>query len=927
MVNCSHPPILQLERPVSISKGHSSQNSELALADHLEEHYKGENIAKKKRADNMTVPELSTMVTATPTLTPIQEKAIFGVDVPRYFEVVNSGTSSEDILDSTLAVMKKIDDGDKELIESWMKAKTISNQFDYAVLMYLLTRYQQQSHEDANVTNGSVLKKLASVDLKSLPSSSNIMAWDALNEISLFLSETSFKTCSNIESFTNIFSQLLKGDDNFTKILYFYFAFNHFKNSPTMLEAVSANFKSFLDSLQKQVKFPTANQTNQQGLDPFLKLAIYLMQNNSLRTYLDIYKITNKFIYVTYQDVRIMKLWCLNSLHLGLLDEAKATFRTYLNYVADYKMKNNGEYYDIMDVIQTYIQVLQSLSFSMTSNEEYNVLKTWFDELQDIMKIFTAVIGDDVKVFKNPLRVVLADAYFSLGKIFENFLKMEPSPVNKIDEIVQIFGKSVDSLSRPNKDLKMSSSKLSEIYYTYSFYLHKSSKHDLASKYAKCSMKFSPDNVKYINYYVKLLSNDEENFDNSLLISQQVIQNLTESISNEDCLKWSVKRKSHALEAYLIFLTLLGDAAIDALPPFFAFVNKLFGDQHSVSSGTIDSRNTTKSPAISRGGNKVTLNGSADDGCAPCTPNSSASLSINHIAGEKKLRSILNPLKLRSRDHKNTDGAALRPTTSPKKLGQTIRKSLQVNKLSHSNNGREQEQNGDAINKTTNYGSLTPREITLLRTMWLTLSRIFQSVADLETALQCVEEADGYSIPSMILSTKSSRSKNTANFQDDVTEEQIHRAAIAARRGCVNCANESVDVKESGKATLLDVLSIIEAAGGVRKWPQKESITAAETVVGLTQICLQALEDATESKHRQEYTACLARCRKHLELLLETVDWSDDARGWLVLCEVYGQRNMSAHDNENVAISTLSQKEEECVLRAVHGWHGLQILQ
>lgn len=875
----------------------------------------------------MTVPELSTMVTATPTLTPIQEKAIFGVDIPQYFEVVNNGTSPEDILDSTLAVMKKIKEGDKELIMSWMKTKVITNQFDYAILVSLLSRYQQQNHDDAIITNELVMNKLSSVELRSLPSFSNIMAWDALDNISTFFSETTFKLCTDMESFTSTFNQLDKHDGNFTKTLYFYFAFNHFKTAPSILEAVSSNFRSFLDSSQKQLKFPTANQTNEKEIDPLVKLAVYLVQDSTLRTYLDLYRITNKYIYVTYQNVRIMKLWCVNSIGLGLLEEAKATFRTYLNYVADYKMKNNEEYYDIMDVIQTYIQVLESLSSNMKSNEEYTELKKWFREVQDIMEIFRAVIGNDIAVFNDPLRAILANAYSSLAKIYENFLRMESSPFLKINDLLVIAGHAVETLSRQNTELKLDPSKISDIYYTYSFYLHKSGNHEQALKYSKHAMKYSPDNIKYINYYVKLLSNDEENFDNSLLISQQVIENLTELISTEDCLKWSARKKRHALEAYLIFLTLLGDAAIDALAPFFAFVNKLFGNQHSVNNGTVEGRNTnTKNTSNSRGGNRTATGGAADDGCAPCTPNSTASLSSNPSMKEKKLKALLNPLKLRSHDHQDIDGAALKSAASPKKLGQTLRKSLQVNRLNHSNSKRELGQKTNGVSKTTNYGSLTPKEVTLLRTMWLTLSRIFQSVGDVETALQCVDEADSYSIPSMMLSTKNSRNKNAANYHEDVTEEQIHRAAIEARRGCIYAGSESPELREMGKTSLLEAISIVEAAGGVRQWPQNETITAAETILGLTQLSLKVLEGVFESKHTHEYTTCLARCRKHLELLLATVSWGDDARGWLVLGEVYGQKYMLTHDSENVAVAQLGVMEEKCVLQGVHGWHGLQIL-
>lgn len=868
----------------------------------------------------MTVPEISQTVTVTPTLTPIQEKAMFGVNLKAHFESVNYGLS-DNILDSTLATLKKLEEGDTELMQSWIDTKHIHNEFDYSVLMVLLSKYQRNASDDAiDSINSIVLNRLASVNLKTLPSFSNLIAWNSLDDISTFLNNSTFKDCNNLEKFKHEFKSLMKKEISnsiFSYVLYYYFGFKFFQNSPKHLEKISLEFTDFFDNARTNFKFPTATHTNEQELDPLVKLAIHLVQMEKLRPYLDIYQISNKYIHITYQNVRVMKFWCLNSLHLGSLDETRATFRTYLNYVSDYKVKFHGKYYDIVGVIDTYIAVLKHLSNHMSSKEEYNEYNEWFKEVQDIMDIFIAVVGSNIDLYRGTLKSFVANVYLSFAKIYENFLNMKVKPFDEIGQIVLYLEKAANALNGCNHDdfeLKIDSERISHIYYSYSFYLHKSGKHELSRKYCKHALVHSPNDIKYITYFVKLLSGDEEEVDEALLVSQQLIEHLHKNVNEEDAMKWTLKKKADALEAYLVFLTLLKESAIDALPPFFGYVNKLFGSRPILGEDGTINKNNAKNGEMKNINNRVgkmKLNDRSDELCTPCTPNSygNSNNSIN-TTKERRLKSLLHLGKKNDNQEYNSN----------KKIGQSIRKSLQVNRLntkvhqrghsiSSTNSGGNINNSSQTqgLSKSTNYGSLTPGEITLLRMMWLTLSRIFQNLGDIETSLQCVEEADGYCVTSMMVSS----SGREVYLSKGISEEKIHRVAVLARRGCVLATaagtGESVERVERGRECLLEAVGVVESCGGVRGWPAGEIEAAAEAVVGLAQVAVAG--------------ECLARCRKHLEAVAGRVAFGDCARVWLVLGAVCDRGGGGG------GVAGAAGAENVAVLRGVHGWHGLAVLR
>lgn len=889
----------------------------------------------------MPVTELTETVTVTPTLTPIQEKTIFGVNVTKHFESVNS--SGSEILDSTVAIVKKIDDGDVSMMHSWMEGKPITSQLDYAILLLVLSNYQNDhlGKNDLENINVDILNTLASVDLKALPKFSNILGWDKLDNISKCLSKTTFQNCSSMESFSKVFKSIVKSQTSFTSILYFYFAFNHLKSDGGELEKVSEQVKVFFEEEFKQLKFPTASQTNSREIDRLMDLAIYLTADRELNAYLDTHKTINKFIYVSYQNVKVMKLWCINSLNLGLYDKSRSTFRTYLNYIEDFKMKNNGEYQDCVDVIHTYIFVLEKLSCNIETFTQYNELKKWFAEVDGILNTFTGVTGTNTSVYLNCLRGEMARIYYSFAIIEENFLTMEFDAFSKIGNVINFLEKSVDALNCKDDTLKISKAEISEIHHKYSYYLHKSGEHKLALQHARRSMKNSPDKIKYINFYIKLLSGDEENNDTMLVILQQVIENLHSSVSGDENAKCrTIEWKRDALEAYLLFLTLLRDSAIDALAPFFGFVNTLFEDQPQ---DLNELRETGDRSKVAKRNVKTGATDSSvgdGDGCSPCTPSHipiSSSIATSSGSKERKLKSLLKPLKLKPSASNSTGKEnALMPIMSNtslgsrRQLGQSIRKSLQVNRLGST---KSKVAGHPATAQPSKGSSLTPLEAELLYVMWLTLSRIFQANGDNPTALQCVTEAENYVShdPSNrnrneigILARKGSVLSCSGQDDDEDREEegepQHGAGGVPAGPGLGGTAK-----REIGRGCLLKALGLVEKCYGVgndsglphnRIYPDAQLAGLGESIVAATQLLLASQD-----------TVGIARCRKHLDRLVHGVAFGDSATCWLLLAEIHGgaPRDVAHEAGPHSARELAGDVAYDCVHRAVHGWHGLSV--
>lgn len=814
----------------------------------------------------MTIDIPGTIAT-TLTLTPLQEKAIFGVDI---LKNINDEAL---ISDSTMRIWKKLQEGDEGLISGWISSKVVTNEFEYAILLSVLSLYQVRNSSEVadsfDATNQIVLNRIVENGRNALPSFSNLISWDKLDDIIRVLIQTTFKDTNSFESFRDRFNVLVKSaKSNFGTIIMYLIGFNKFKESKAELKNISESFKSVIDTYYAQFKFPDATRSNASEVNQLMDLVIYIASDRSLSAYLNIHSSINKYIHVTYHNVKVMKLWCLEALINGSNLEAKSTFRTYINYIKDYKAKHNGGLYDIMDVIHTFLFTLEKISENLRDHEEYRELNSWAKEARHIIDALFTIIGTDKTTYHRSLRKKLAEIYYICAVIKENSLKLESEPASKIGIISEYLTRSVSYLSN---DLKLLPIYVASIYYKHSYYLHKLGLHKKAIKYCKESMRHHPDKIKYINYYVKLLTGDEDNLEKALLISQQVIENLHAVADSKRSMSW----KNDALESYLIFLTLLGDSAIEVLGPFFGFINKIFENQEfrepkgtSKNSGEEKVlKNTT--PAYS------VVNGNSEDmdGCTSCA------LSVDSMNKGSTFKSVL----------KIGSGKGNKKDLSVK----AIRRSLHVhrkNSLSTSSCSPGSQHHPER-GKTTN--AMHKEEEILLCHMWLVLSRLFQANGYEVEALQCVEEAE------------------------DLANTPIMEIGVYARKGCVLATRETQEEVNQGckylekSFTMLEEVSIENSLHMLNNEPRyTEWSCILESIVGVAQVA-RDLERAGDRNatidvgvDRESSRARAAHAQKMARWCLQQVAQHDNATLRLLFC-----------DNDNVVAAQ----------DTVHGWHGLGI--
>lgn len=809
--------------------------------------------------------------TLTQTLAPNQEKTILGVNVPLYHA---KQKHNEESVDSTVAIMQKYNNNEDEFKELWFNTKC-KNQFDYAMILLALKKC-----DDAN----EVFNKL--VEFDHLPILSNIVAHDVLDDFSTEFNKTIFLKIQGVEEFQETFNKYCNSKSSFGKILYFYFGLKFFKNNNKQLFKLSDELKKFLDSKYNEFTFPTAGQSNTKEINQLMSL-VNIFIDKPAGKFFNLYDTITKYISISYHNILLMKIWTFIALQKGLFSEAKRTFHTYLNYINDNKIKNNGEYYDLLDVIQTYNYVLIKLSNHIKSNVESTELKKWFNEVSNIMnETVIKFIDTDTDVYLPCLKKILTFIYLSFALINENILRFENNEIiEKMEEIKKFLYKSIQCIE---SDLKLSDDTYSFIYYKYSYYLHKTFEHELALKYSKYAIKHSPDDVGYLNYHIKLLTGDENSIDKALLISQQTIENLTELAIEDDSSRWNINKKKNAIESYLIFLTLLAEENIEALPPFFGFVNKMFGN---VPTKNNKNNSTKKMDHKNTGRDIYSTKINSDDTCtSTCTSNSS-------VRQKKKIFNSLRILSSSTNNNGSNNGNnnnninnqhavnshnGHKATSSITTPINNMRKSLQVNRLTHKKNPSNQTAASATNDTSKRNNNVSEAEYDILRKMWLALSRLFQSNEDYEAAQECLEEYNSYA---------------------DLTN-QVDRVCSIARSGCVRISSGDII---NGKKELLEALEIIESCGGMRLWAcglipsslngasdntydEMSILGCAEVVCGLL-----AINDENDKNWRVE---------KAGNVLLNSVSlWDDGALRVLV-----GNSAELASD------------------KAVEGWFGLKVL-
>ena len=636
--------------------------------------------------------------------------------------------------DSTVAGLLSLRDGTPEMIAIAIK-KPIATQFDYAVVLSILAN----SYPTYTVTATMALDRLLRVELQTLPLATNVVAWEHLEttvkliNAEFGVSSTSFATY--VKTFAAVTAKVKVDNAIWKDVIMHLCAFAQFSNSRDTLKEVLDSWTAYLETAQKTLKFPTATTSNASVVNSLMSLTTYLLKRSlSSRSSLSLPSLKNalsKYTYTTYHNSNVMKLWCMDALCQGAYDEARATFKTFLDYTRDHATKHGGCYDDVVDVLQTYVYVLQEL-IQYANEETVGEVREWYADAMGLAECIQSAAGGKVGEYTSALRKMLVDVYWGFAKIAEGLLEFEYDAFSAIDTVVIPLNQCVDMMSGIELG-KSHGEYIATIWYKHSFYMHKSGQHGIAMSSCKAAIKAAPNDIKYLNYYVKLLSGDEDRVDEALTVSQQIVESLkVDGGVTMNSHKW----KKDAVEAHLIFLTLLGDAAIEALPAFFAFVNTVFGE-----STTTDTKQLAEKKVIRTTNGHAQVNGNGngmrhegherqEEACAPCGPSPSSQ--------EGRVKRLLH---IHTRKPSTASSAITSATTSAR-VGES--KSTVKSK------------------SKTKTKTASSTDSALQQHLWLSLSRVLETCGDLAGALECVSEAERFAI-------------------NDVSAS----VAVKARRGCV----------------------------------------------------------------------------------------------------------------------------------------------
>jgi tetratricopeptide (TPR) repeat protein len=516
-------------------------------------------------------------------------------------------------------------------------------------------------------------------------------------------------------------------------------AFAQFSNTgetSKALKEVLDSWTAYLETAQKTLKFPTATTSNASVVNSLMSLTTHLLKRSlsskststSTASLPSLKNALSKYTYTTYHNSNVMKLWCMDALCQGAYDEARATFKTFLDYTRDHATKHGGCYDDVVDVLQTYVYVVQEL-IQHVGEETVGEVREWYADAVGLAECIQSAAGGKVEEYTSALRNMLVDVYWGFAKIAEGLLEFEYDAFSAIDTVVIPLNQCVNMMSGIELG-KSHGEYTATIWYKHSFYMHKSGQHSIAMSSCKAAIKAAPNDIKYLNYYVKLLSGDEDRVDEALTVSQQIVESLKVDGVTMNSHKW----KKDAVEAHLIFLTLLGDAAIEALPAFFAFVNTVFGE-----STTTDTKHLAEKKVARTTNGHTQVNGNVmrhegherqEEACAPCGPSPSSQ--------DGRVKRLLHI-------HTRKPSTASSATTS----------------------ARVSESKSNVKTKTkfkTKFKSTSTTDSALQQHLWLSLSRVLETCGDLAGALECVSEAERFAIDGVSASAS---------------------VAVKARRGCV----------------------------------------------------------------------------------------------------------------------------------------------
>ncbi|KAG7891473.1 hypothetical protein KL936_001416 [Ogataea polymorpha] len=415
------------------------------------------------------------------------------------------------------------------------------------------------------------------------PSSTNLVAWDCLHKILARLAAEKFAKVTTKQEFDSVFAKLA-GDSTLTTfgaMVQHLIAFRVLGES----DEVKSSFEHTVMSRLSKLSFPKATESNHE-IDLLIDTVIFVFQYHHQDLPVD--TIIEQGLRKSYQNIPLMKLWCLASIQKSDTDTLVPAYRVYLGYNHERRVQNFGSHIDIFETIDLSSSVLGYLVSTKLQRNLYDQVVVWYNDLRIMVeKDLMEMLGE------GPYTVLLtrklASNWYNIGKISQQLCHTNTVTSEILDSrlsnTLKYFEQAVQLVQslpagQPND------TQIGRWYFDYAFSLIKMGRLKDATKNLKLAIKNDPDNIKYLNMITLVYSATEENLDKALKISSEVILNLKSQLADTDPAELSSSRKWDILQMFMTYITLVGAdqdtfEAVECMPMFFEVVHHLFGAEIS----------------------------------------------------------------------------------------------------------------------------------------------------------------------------------------------------------------------------------------------------------------------------------------------------------------------------------------------------------
>ncbi|VEU22116.1 DEKNAAC103122 [Brettanomyces naardenensis] len=558
------------------------------------------------------------------------------------------------------------------------------------------------------------------VSIDDLPSFTNILAWNCIDQICAGLASGILES-STITEFDGKINHLIpvtseSNNGLFRSLLRYIIGFKTFQSNHAELVNLGKQFTKFCLSSLENVNFPRATR-HSHWVDLIATTCIYLFQD--FGAFFKGYDICQKSLLVSYQSIPVMKLWCLSAISSGKKAEVVPAFKTYLAYVNDTTIKNFNVRRDPVNTINSYLLVLSYVTRTWNSPKRELFVRVcdWIGELKDVIDYFLNLTSDSTELYTDPLQRYLSSVWFELGFIHERlclvYTATEEVLNDRIESTYDYYKKAVELTNLiDDKD-----SSFAVRYFRYALILAKRLEYSDAIKNVKKALKLEPDALEYLNVIVLLYSAVDENVDKPLAITKEVLETIGHQFSGERS-EIPLQRRVGILQMYMTYIALVEAStdcyeALDCLQELFDMAHKLLG----VSATKATNASIT----------------STDSQVQLYSPKSG----VNGNPARSNLVRVVSSHRPSIRDPDAVAEEVKRAETRHRVFGLIRTKKIDVRKIKV---GRTQKEK--PVERVEPASSVSTEERKVMHDLWLWASKLFEKCGQVSDAEGCIKEAE-----------------------------------------------------------------------------------------------------------------------------------------------------------------------------------------